>query len=419
MPIKVTCPKCQGVLHAPDDAGGKRGKCPTCGTVLAIPSDAPRATNGNGGGDPPAGATDSLSARPTAGFGARLPDAPEVPGSFPTRGSSSFGAMPPATKPASPVEERKPTGPGRPLPSTPQPVNQAGPFAKSGRGPAPVGQDPEAAERLAKAWRRSRRGLFWVQFGGFLFLLSWLGLFGLTIASLYGVEPPSKTPGYLGYNELPSGMEITYGVVIGPVVLGALMVAVGMLGYSGMPKRSLAKGTALLAAISTLIGFVGFLMFAIPTVGAILFGQKFTRFPDDLLHADDVNGVLQRCGLYLLLVFGILAKMYFLGSAGRVAAHLGNDSLARRTTKRAFFAGCLIVAISMWYAGQALYPKSIQEVLDQYLLPQWDKVGEHKQVVLLGLYAFLGFAAWLLYTRHFGAVRRAISEWLEQNDPAA
>ena len=39
MPIKVTCPKCQGVLHAPDDAGGKRGKCPTCGTVLAIPAD--------------------------------------------------------------------------------------------------------------------------------------------------------------------------------------------------------------------------------------------------------------------------------------------------------------------------------------------------------------------------------------------
>ena len=37
MPIKVTCSKCQGVLHAPDDAGGKRGKCPTCGTVLAIP----------------------------------------------------------------------------------------------------------------------------------------------------------------------------------------------------------------------------------------------------------------------------------------------------------------------------------------------------------------------------------------------
>src|SRR3954471_7812157 len=39
MPIKVTCPKCQGVLHAPDDAGGKRGKCPTCGTVLAIPAE--------------------------------------------------------------------------------------------------------------------------------------------------------------------------------------------------------------------------------------------------------------------------------------------------------------------------------------------------------------------------------------------
>ncbi len=40
MPIKVTCSNCGGVLHAPDDAGGKRGRCPTCGNILPIPAAA-------------------------------------------------------------------------------------------------------------------------------------------------------------------------------------------------------------------------------------------------------------------------------------------------------------------------------------------------------------------------------------------
>lgn len=49
MPIKVTCEKCGGVLHAPDDAGGKKGRCPNCQNVLPIPFDAPRAGGGFGG----------------------------------------------------------------------------------------------------------------------------------------------------------------------------------------------------------------------------------------------------------------------------------------------------------------------------------------------------------------------------------
>ena len=42
MPIKVTCSNCGGVLHAPDDSGGKRGRCPTCGNVLPIPAESPK-----------------------------------------------------------------------------------------------------------------------------------------------------------------------------------------------------------------------------------------------------------------------------------------------------------------------------------------------------------------------------------------
>lgn len=37
MPISVECPSCGKIVRAPDNAGGKRGKCPQCGTIIDIP----------------------------------------------------------------------------------------------------------------------------------------------------------------------------------------------------------------------------------------------------------------------------------------------------------------------------------------------------------------------------------------------
>lgn len=37
MSIELHCPQCSKLIRAPDDAGGKKGKCPACGTTLYIP----------------------------------------------------------------------------------------------------------------------------------------------------------------------------------------------------------------------------------------------------------------------------------------------------------------------------------------------------------------------------------------------
>ncbi|MEK6677668.1 MAG: hypothetical protein AABZ47_18700 [Planctomycetota bacterium] len=38
MSIELHCPSCQKLIRAPDDAGGKHGKCPSCKQTLYIPT---------------------------------------------------------------------------------------------------------------------------------------------------------------------------------------------------------------------------------------------------------------------------------------------------------------------------------------------------------------------------------------------
>ena len=37
MSIEVHCPKCGKVIRAPDDAGGKHGRCPSCKESVYVP----------------------------------------------------------------------------------------------------------------------------------------------------------------------------------------------------------------------------------------------------------------------------------------------------------------------------------------------------------------------------------------------
>lgn len=48
MTIELHCPICQKLIKAPDDAGGKRGKCPYCKNLIYIPSAAAEDEEGFG-----------------------------------------------------------------------------------------------------------------------------------------------------------------------------------------------------------------------------------------------------------------------------------------------------------------------------------------------------------------------------------
>lgn len=80
MSIKVTCQKCGNVLHAPDAAAGKKGKCPKCAVLLDIPTQ-------------PAGAKPAatpVNATPPAGTGALPPKPKPAPASKPPAESNPF-----------------------------------------------------------------------------------------------------------------------------------------------------------------------------------------------------------------------------------------------------------------------------------------------------------------------------------------
>jgi len=154
MPIKVTCTNCGGVLHAPDDAAGKRGRCPTCGTVLTIAEDAPRVPAQSA--VPPPAASGPLEAASRA---VPYPLAPPTPAPRPGPGpgltEASVG-IPVPPRPAPEPEPHRPTAfprPPAPAPAhgthasqmpaayasqmPPAPAKFSDPFVRPGVGPVP------------------------------------------------------------------------------------------------------------------------------------------------------------------------------------------------------------------------------------------------------------------------------------------
>jgi hypothetical protein len=390
MPIKVTCPKCQGVLHAPDDAGGKRGKCPTCGTVLAIPADG-------------AHVADAPVSEPYRS--AAEASREEAPGTQ----RSSFGAIP---RPAD-VEPRRPASaarvPAPPAFTPPEPRKLADPFARAGKRAVPG----IPGSGLARAWRRARRGLWWVQLSLFLCLLGLLGYAGIMIAENLGTKLPAQDPGYLKQEGLSSDTEIRLGVVLIPYALGLLAWTLGLFGFSNVPRSSFAKGLATAAAVASLIVLLGVIALAAPAVAQAV--QGF--LPQGLLPADDANGIAQRTGIVLTLVFGVLAEIWFVGAMGRMGAALHDSRLASRATRFAVLVGLAVAAVVIGRVAYEVYPRDIDEFVAANVQPQWDKLGTNKPAAVWGLVALGGLLVWLMYTRLVGAGRRAIREWLETNEP--
>jgi hypothetical protein len=402
MPIKVTCPKCQGVLHAPDDAGGKRGKCPTCGTVLSIPADGPQVPVGAPPGEP--------------AFRAPEPAA-EGPGTH----RSSFGAIP---RPAeADVRRSPPPAAGTRLPpppafGPPEPRKLPDPFARTGRNPGIPG------EGLIRAWRKTRRGLGWIRFGLFLFLLAVLGLAGIAIAENFGVNLPDQNPGYLQIEGMSAAREIKTAVVLVPVVLGLLACTLGRFGFSNAPRASFAKGLATAAAVASLIVLLALIALALPA--AMQMAEGFV--PVDLLPADDPNGIAQRVGLTLAVIFGVLGEIWFVSALGRMGAALHDVRLGARATRFLVLAGLIVAAIAAYQAAVHFYPEWVTQGEREFVQPYWDRLADqdttdgkrdfdHRPTARWALIALAGLVVWFWYARLVGAGRRAIREWLEQNEP--
>ena len=213
MPIKVTCSQCGGVLHAPDDSSGKRGRCPTCGTVLTILGEfvGPQTAASPQFGAPPAPMSQRQpTTTPVTNPWGSLPGGPEenspgIPPSGPAavpapRQTYDFAKEPPA-RPFPVPSEPVPSTRGSRVPPDPRKVSVQDPFAKPGK--------PNDAQSESNAgWAKAYRGLGWVRTGILFCLLGVLGCAAVPVLQSFNVNLPNQSPGYLKIADFSQSQEI-------------------------------------------------------------------------------------------------------------------------------------------------------------------------------------------------------------------
>lgn len=423
MPIKVTCSSCGGVLHAPDDAAGKKGRCPTCGTVLTIPADEPIPAPPMSSGAaplPPRPAPPPADAPVPSGFGPRPPaggyglapdPAPRPPGT-----GSSLAGGPPAPGRLGPP----PAAVGSKLPPDPRRYS-SDPF---------VSGSPAAAARRAVAdadrWRRVHGGLGWVRAAAVFGFLAVVGFAALPVAQAYGVPVPDQTPGYLQQPDISSAVEIRAAATLGPLALALLCLAFGRMGVSAAPAGSFAGGPAKAAGFATLI-----LLAAITAVGAMTalglkegFTPKWTHKPGDgwyaqaaevlrgsLMSPADVPGQVQRFGLAAAVGFGLMAEVWFFATLGRIAAALQSRTAAGRVNRFLLLAGLAVIAKLGAFVALEVYGF---DWLEQHVLSHWRGLdGKLQLATSAGAAAVAALVFAVLYMRAVGGVRGAIREYLD------
>lgn len=403
MPIKVTCNSCGGVLHAPDDSAGKRGRCPTCGMILSIPADAPR-----------------------------VPAEP-VPAPAPTAASATYGlaSNPDLAFPKPPLfgdDTKTPHVAARSSMATasrlpPDPRRFGDPFAKPGKTPQAA-----ASDALARRWSRVYRGLGLDRLGLFFAVLAIILPSVVTLLEKNGVALPEKDPGMLGVAGLTQLNELRIGLALVFALLAGLCVVFGRFGVAAVPRESGAKGLAFFAALASLFAFFGMLAVLVYAIGATMNqappqvipnaelqspGLKAqTRFEDYchglFLGADESTGQIQRFGALAFIVCGIIAECWFLGALGRLAVHLRSERAAGRVTRLVVLCGLAVILTAFAWLYFDLLGR---EWFYSSLKPKWiDLNANAKATARAGICMGVALVAGFLGFRVIGGVRRAIRE---------
>ncbi len=414
MPLKVSCAKCGGVLHAPDDAGGKKGKCPNCGNILPIPLDAQKVTDSMAG----AGGLEGLPATTMVGNPVPRPAEPRGFGSTSALPSGGAGRVAAESRPhaghgAAPPNPFRPPEPAR-QPSAPRPMPQAVPFGST----QPTGK---------KAWKRARRGLWWVRTGIVLFLISGVGTAVISAAGPLGIVIPEKDPGYLGFPRITFVGELLLGVGFVPVLLGLFAIVLGRFGVANAPAGSGARGPALWAAVFSLLAFAGLVAFSVfvgeqvrtgaaprlePTSEILTRNDWNTQtrvkeyLDQTIMKSIEVPGVVCRFALLAMIVFGALAETWFLGAIGRVGANLQDRRTCGRATTVCWLVSVLVAVIAFgWLAYGIFGGDDLKPAIDKWFnLALGIRTG-----IVAGIFGVLYLIGTFLYIRMLNAARAAIA----------
>lgn len=423
MPIKVTCEKCGGVLHAPDDAGGKKGRCPNCQNVLPIPFEGARAAAST---FPIPTGLSPTSTVPNPPAGMAFGGNPNTAGLFPSADAKRPAAPPPFGAGA------RVDSPGQ-ASSTPGLAPQ-GKTSSLSRGSTPFGARsnltssgvpiaPESGD-----WHAAAGGLRWIQFAVVLFLIAILAPCGVSIYAVNGGQALAEKAGMIKAFNLTQLAEIQLGAFLIPDVFGALCLVIGRLRVGSVPRSSCARGPAKLGALFTLLAIGGFAAFATmtilglkdgfipnlhPSAEVIQFESPTTTrvasyLNDTLLQVNDTPGKVQRIGLLALIVFGKLAELFFGCSLGRIAAATRNPVAAGRVTRCYFYLG-MLGALAVF--GALIYELYGLNSAKEIWNPKWFAMSiSTRTAIVAGTVGVISLLIAIAYLRMLGGVRRACRE---------
>lgn len=418
MPIKVTCEKCGGVLHAPDDAGGKKGRCPNCQNVLPIPFEGQRAASTF----PMPTGLSPTSTVPNPPSGMAFGGNPNTAGLFPSADAKRPAAPPPFGAGArmdspGPASSTPGLAPGK----TSSLSRASAPFgARSNPASSGVPLAPESGD-----WRAAASGLRWIQFAVVLLLIAAIAPCGVSIYAVNGGQPLAEKAGLIKILNLSQLAEIRLGAFLIPAALGTLCLIVGRFRVGSVPRSSCARGPAKLGALFTLLAIGGLAAF----VTMFILGMKDGFVPnlqpsadvikmdsptstrvvkylnDILLSETDMPGQVQRFGLLAFLVFGKLAELFFGCSLGRIAAATRNLVAAGRVT-RCYLYLALLGAIAMF--GMLAYELYGVSAAKENWSPKWFALPIGTRTAIVGgTVGAISLLIAIAYLRMLGGVRRA------------
>ena len=438
MPIKVTCSNCGGVLHAPDDAGGKRGRCPTCGNVLPIPAEAPKvpqtAVDSTKASHRPASFGDfhlgpqvsspTTAARPAPTVGSALPFADDAP-------ASARSSVPSLNEPAVPARRGRGAAPVPPPADDRRRPND--PFARKTSGKP----DGEAGDRVARRWKKVRGGLWWVRASIPFFLMPILVLNGLKLYEQFIAPIPIQDPGYSKQAWLTSQQELELVAAIAPFALGVVLILLGRLGVSRVPQIAQTRGLAGFSALATLVVVCSGIAIVFPVAALLALGEKdlpiVVRTNGGaewrLMLPSDNEGIMQRLGFMIGATAFVLAEVWFAAALGRIGTALNSNRLAGRATRYLVLLGLifggLVASGSLAPAYNfSVMPRDVSADTNRLVHDLWnghaepliDKIGNARAAVRPAAFILGGLFIAMVYWRMIGAGRGAVRDWLDQND---
>ena len=408
MPLTLNCPKCRKPFRVREESVGMRVKCPTCAAVLQVPASiSPASLDGSAASpslatsQPPSPATATVRrpapepthARPAkTGRGDSFLDdlaGPETQSSPPSLVGKGSVAQTQPLKPRrdEPLERSSRGTETSPLPSTRKPVTNAKPRQDE--------VDQEQIVEDADAWRRVRKGLFWVQLAYFLALLPAIGNFALIA---YSANVESKAPekftdkGFLG-TSLKMWEEIAFGYLFVIPILVYLFVLFGRASLLRVPESARTRGTASGLLLLTFVSFAAFATYACSLALPKLADTSLPR------EARDISWTV-------FIYFGLLTEAWFLIYLGQIGVPLRSTRTLRDTALSLLMLVVVVVGVLIANDYYPLLTSSPKVKLDEIL---------NTRMIEAGVFLVIAFVLVFRITAVTSIIRRAINRWMEDN----